>query len=75
MRQARGMTIEALAGDAKMHGTYLSGIERGRRNPSWEKLLNLAIILETPLSAIILDAENEAKAADAAAVDAQSPDR
>lgn len=55
------MTIDGLADIAGMHGTYLSGIERGRRNPSWEKLVNLATMLDTPLSAIVLDAESEAK--------------
>lgn len=69
------MTIEGLAGVAEMHGTYLSGIERGHRNPSWQKLVNLATVLETPLSAIILDAENEAKLAQTAPVKAVPPDR
>lgn len=57
LRGEREMTIESLALDAGMHPTYLSGIERGRRNPTWNKLADLAEALEVPVSAIILDAE------------------
>jgi hypothetical protein len=38
LRRTRGFTIEALAFAAGLHPTYLSGIERGERNPSWAKL-------------------------------------
>lgn len=34
-RVARGISIEGLAADAGISWVYLSGIERGRRNPSW----------------------------------------
>ena len=34
LRRARGLSQEELAHRASMHQTYLSGIERGRRNPS-----------------------------------------
>lgn len=57
LRGARDLTIEGLALDAGMHPTYLSGIERGRRNPTWNKLADLAEALEVPVSTIILDAE------------------
>jgi transcriptional regulator with XRE-family HTH domain len=40
-----------------MHPTYLSGIERGVRNPTWWKLCGLATALDIPVSAIVLDAE------------------
>lgn len=42
-----------------MHYTYLSGIERGRRNPSLEKLANLADVLQAPLSKILKEAEDD----------------
>jgi transcriptional regulator with XRE-family HTH domain len=54
------MTIEGLADAAGMHPTYLSGIERGRFNPSWEKLGAVADGLECPLSDIVRDAERDA---------------
>jgi transcriptional regulator with XRE-family HTH domain len=57
LRGERDLTIEGLALDAGMHPTYLSGIERGRRNPTWNKLADLAEALEVPVSTIILDAE------------------
>jgi transcriptional regulator with XRE-family HTH domain len=57
LRKERGLSIEALAGDAGMHPTYLSGIERGRYNPSWDKLGTLAAALDVPLSAIVREAE------------------
>jgi transcriptional regulator with XRE-family HTH domain len=59
LRNARGKTIEELAHEAAMHFTYLSGIERGRENPSLNKLTGLASALGTPLSEIFTDAENE----------------
>jgi transcriptional regulator with XRE-family HTH domain len=58
LRQARRLTIEALALDAGMHPTYLSGIERGIRNPTWDKLASLAEVLQVPVSVIVLDAED-----------------
>jgi transcriptional regulator with XRE-family HTH domain len=56
-RQQQGMTIEGLADAAHMHPTYLSGIERGRFNPTWDKLSALADTLECRLSEIVRDAE------------------
>lgn len=61
LRRARNLTIEALAHASDMHPTYLSGIERGRRNPTWSKLTSLAVGLELPVIAIVRDAEAEAK--------------
>jgi transcriptional regulator with XRE-family HTH domain len=40
-----------------MHPTYLSGIERGIRNPTWDKLTALARALDIPVSALARDAE------------------
>jgi transcriptional regulator with XRE-family HTH domain len=66
LRKERGATIEALALDAGIHPTYLSGIERGVRNPTWEKLCELAHALAVPLSTIAHKAEIEAAATQAA---------
>lgn len=57
LRHDRGLTIEELAASANLHPTYVSGIERGRNNPSWEKLQNLAAALGVRLSDIVLRAE------------------
>lgn len=57
LRERRGLSIEALAGDADMHMTYLSGIERGRHNPSWDKLTSLAGALDVPISELAQLAE------------------
>jgi transcriptional regulator with XRE-family HTH domain len=47
LRNARGLTQEALADDAKIDVTYLRGIEAGRRNPSLMVMGRLADALST----------------------------
>jgi transcriptional regulator with XRE-family HTH domain len=44
------VSIEWLALAAEIHPTYLSGIERGLRNPSWRVLSALAGALEIPVA-------------------------
>ena len=46
-----------------MHPTYLSGIERGVRNPTWDKITSLARALDVPLARLVQDAEEEAEIA------------
>lgn len=53
LREQRGLSIEALADAGEMHPTYLSGIERGRFNPTWDKLCSLSDALDVPLSEIV----------------------
>jgi transcriptional regulator with XRE-family HTH domain len=65
LRRARRLTIEALAFRADIHPTYLSAIERGKRNPSWAKLCGLAEGLHLSLSQIVQVAEEEAEVAKA----------
>jgi len=60
LRKARGLKIEVLAFAADMHPTYLSGIERGRRNPTWAKLCGLADALGVSVSTLAAEAEEEA---------------
>ena len=60
LRLARRLSIESLAGDAYMHPTYLSAIERGNRNPTWTKLCGLASALDITISALVRAAEVEA---------------
>jgi transcriptional regulator with XRE-family HTH domain len=63
LRKAHGLKIETLAFAAEMHPTYLSGIERGRRNPTWRKLCGLADALEVSVSTLAAEAEEEAAVA------------
>lgn len=60
LRLARRLSIETLAGDAGMHPTYLSAIERGVRNPTWTKLCQLAEALDITITTLARVAEAEA---------------
>jgi transcriptional regulator with XRE-family HTH domain len=57
------VSIQALALDAGMHPTYLSGIERGVRNPTWAKLNSVAKELGVPLMRVVEVAEQEHRVA------------
>jgi transcriptional regulator with XRE-family HTH domain len=57
-RQKRGLTQEQLAEASGIGPTYISDIERGVRNPSYELLVTLAKALRTPLSEIVRRAES-----------------
>lgn len=59
MRKQRNLSIEALALNAGLHPTYLSGIERGVRNPTWTKLGDLAGALGVDVSMLAAEAERE----------------
>jgi transcriptional regulator with XRE-family HTH domain len=58
-RQKAGLTQEAAAKASGIAPTYISDIERGVRNPSYELLVALAKALKTPLSQIIKRAERQ----------------
>jgi transcriptional regulator with XRE-family HTH domain len=60
LRKVRRLSIEALAFKANIHPTYLSGIERGIRNPTWAIVCGLASALDVAVSAVAQDAEDEA---------------
>ena len=45
LRQGQGLTQEEVAHRADIHVTYLSGIERGRRNPSLRNMRRIAFAL------------------------------
>jgi transcriptional regulator with XRE-family HTH domain len=61
LRRERGLTIEELGFAAGVHPTYLSGIERGVRNPSWEKACALAHGLGIPIANLSAHAESTAR--------------
>jgi transcriptional regulator with XRE-family HTH domain len=60
IRDFRGrnrISQEDLAHKAGMHRTYLGGIERGERNPSYTNLLKVADALDVDTSQLIRRAE------------------
>ncbi len=52
-----GLTQEELADRAGLHWTYVSGIERGRRNPSVAVLIRIGAALGTTGWELLRDAE------------------
>lgn len=57
LRTEQELSIEALAGAADIHTTYLSGIERGQRNPTWRVVGSLAEALGVEISELARRAE------------------
>jgi transcriptional regulator with XRE-family HTH domain len=53
LRQAAGLSQEAFADCCGLDRTYISGIERGKRNVSLENLKVLAKALNVTLSALL----------------------
>lgn len=52
-RKTAGLTQEALAVDAKMAKSYLSDVERGRRNPTIEVVSRIALALDIEAAALM----------------------
>lgn len=48
LRIKKGWSQEELAHEAKLHVTYLSGLERGRRNPTLSLVTDLARAFRLP---------------------------
>jgi transcriptional regulator with XRE-family HTH domain len=57
LRTDRRLSQEALAHLANLDRTYVSGIERGERNPSLENILRLADALQIKVSELAILAE------------------
>jgi transcriptional regulator with XRE-family HTH domain len=53
LREAKGLSQEELAFEADMHRTYVSGIERGRRNPTVTVVERLADALGAKTSELL----------------------
>jgi transcriptional regulator with XRE-family HTH domain len=49
LREERSLTIEDLAGEAKLHTVSLSRIENGKQNVTWMALSSLAAGLEVEI--------------------------
>ena len=58
LRRKRKLSIEDLAFASDVHPTYVSSIERGTRNPSWEKACALAHGLGIPIANLAALAES-----------------
>lgn len=54
LRREKGLSQEELAHRAKIHQTYLSGVERGRRNPT-------AVVMQRIAEALDADIEDLAR--------------
>lgn len=54
LRKAKGLSQEELAHRADIHQTYLSGVERGRRNPSVMVLARIAAAMDEDLEALTM---------------------
>jgi len=61
LRRENGLSQEAFADVAGLHRTYISGIERGVRNPTITIVQKLADALEVPIAALFdTDADSDA---------------
>jgi transcriptional regulator with XRE-family HTH domain len=65
MRSERAMAQMDLALASGLDRTYVGGIERGERNPSYTSLRRIAIVLDVPVSEWIARAEALERDADA----------
>lgn len=52
VRAAQGLTQEDLAAKANLHPTYISDVERGVRNPSWDVIARIAEGMDVPVATI-----------------------
>ena len=57
LRKRSGLSQEELAHRSGLHPTYISGIERGLRNPSWRSIGRVCEALDTPVSEVASLAE------------------
>ena len=53
IRKQRGLSQEELALEAGIDRTYISGIERGLRNPTLDVMVLLGRTLQCPLSELV----------------------
>ena len=61
LREQVGLSQEALALEAGIDRSYVGGVERGERNPTYATLLRIAAVLTVPLSKVIVEAEGRGR--------------
>ncbi len=61
LREKNGISQEELAHRAELDRTYISGIERNRRNPSVRSLQRIVAALNISLDALFLEARHLAE--------------
>lgn len=54
----KGMTIEGLADAVGLSYSYMGELERGKRNPTLRVVENLAVVLETPPTALLAESHS-----------------
>ena len=64
LRMANGLTQEEVAQRVGVHVTYLSGIERGLRNPSLKNIRAVALALEVRVADLFSFEEDLPRTAD-----------
>jgi len=57
LRNKRGLSQEKFAALCQLDRTYISGIERGRRNPSVRNISRIAKVLDVSLSQLFKGVE------------------
>lgn len=60
IRQSKSISQEELAEMSGLHRTYISDIELGKRNISYENMIRISLALDTRLSDIIKEVEKNA---------------
>ena len=61
IRQERGLSQEELAFESGLHRTYISGVERGVRNPTVIVLEKIARALKVPAAELLAEPAPKAK--------------
>ena len=62
LRKQRELTIDEFAHLADIHDTYLSKIERGLGNPTWNVITDIAAAFDLTLVALVQHVEGTARA-------------